>query len=83
MVFENGVKNIQAVAYNGARTVYKLTWVETHLKENPYFLAPEYGSRKYLNSTPNTQSCIKGLLVVRDFCFWAIWAARPVTKTKF
>jgi hypothetical protein len=22
-------------------------------------------------------------LVVRDFCFWAIWAARPVTKTKF
>ena len=22
----------------------------------------------------NTQSCIKGLLVVRDFCFWAIWA---------
>ena len=24
MVFENGVKNIQAAAYNGARTVYKL-----------------------------------------------------------
>ena len=23
MVFENGVKNIQAAAYNGARTVYK------------------------------------------------------------
>ena len=21
----------------------------------------------------NTQFCIKGLLVVRDFCFWAIW----------
>ena len=28
----------------------------------------------------NTQSCIKGLLVVLDFCFWAIWAARPVHK---
>jgi hypothetical protein len=28
----------------------------------------------------NTQSCIKGLLVVQDFCFWAIWAARPVHK---
>ena len=28
----------------------------------------------------NTQSCIKGLLVVRDFCFWAVWAARPVNK---
>ena len=25
-------------------------------------------------------SCIKGLLVVRDFCFWAVWAARPVLK---
>ena len=23
----------------------------------------------------NTQSCIKGLLVVRDFGFWAVWAA--------
>ena len=23
------------------------------------------------------QSCIKGLLVVRDFYFWAVWAARP------
>ena len=23
MVFENGVKNIQAAAYNGARTVFK------------------------------------------------------------
>ena len=26
----------------------------------------------------NTQSCINGLLLVRDFCFWA---ARPVIKT--
>ena len=25
MVFENGVKNIQATAYNGARTVYQFT----------------------------------------------------------
>ncbi len=25
MVFENGVKNIQAAAYNGARTVFKFT----------------------------------------------------------
>ena len=30
----------------------------------------------------NTQSCIKGLLVVRDFCFWAVWAAGPVLKKK-
>ena len=28
MVFENGVKNIQAAAYNGARTVYK-GWDQT------------------------------------------------------
>ena len=30
----------------------------------------------------NTQSCIKGLLVVRDFCFRAVWAAGPVLKKK-
>ena len=29
MVFENGVKNIQATAYNGVRTVYK------HAGRNP------------------------------------------------
>ena len=28
----------------------------------------------------NTQSSIKGFLVVRDFCFWAIWAAGPILK---
>ena len=27
MVFENGVKNIQAAAYNGARTVYVAQYV--------------------------------------------------------
>ena len=26
----------------------------------------------------NTQSCNKGLLVARDFCFWKVWAAGPV-----
>ena len=26
----------------------------------------------------NTQSCVKVLLVVQDFCFWAVWAAEPV-----
>ena len=26
--------------------------------------------------------CIKGLLGVRDFCFWAVWAARQVLKRK-
>ena len=25
----------------------------------------------------NTQSCIKGLFGVRDFCFWVIWVAWP------
>ena len=30
----------------------------------------------------NTQSCIKGLLMVRDICFWAVWAAGPVLKKK-
>jgi hypothetical protein len=27
MVFENGVKNAQAAAYNGARTVYELNQI--------------------------------------------------------
>ena len=30
----------------------------------------------------NTQSCIKGLLGIRDFCFWAVLAAGPVLKKK-
>ena len=30
------------------------------------------------NPSLNTQFCIKGLLVVRIFCFWAICAAGPV-----
>ena len=30
----------------------------------------------------NTQLCIKGLLVVRDFCFWAVWAVVPVHEKK-
>ena len=30
----------------------------------------------------NTQSCIRGLLVVRDFCFWAVQAARPIQKKR-
>ena len=37
-----------------------------------------------LTSEPslNIQFCIKGLLVVQDFCFWTVWAARPVHKKK-
>ena len=31
----------------------------------------------------NTQSCIKGLLGVRDFCFWVVWAARSVKVSFF
>jgi hypothetical protein len=31
----------------------------------------------------NTQSCNEGLFGVRDFCFWAVWAATgPVLKKK-
>ena len=33
MVFENGVKNIQAAAYNGARTVFNLK-----IQNYPWFL---------------------------------------------
>ena len=34
------------------------------------------------NPSLNTHSCIKGLLGVQDFCFWAVWAAGPVLKKK-
>ena len=37
----------------------------------------------WCNPSLNTQSCIKGLLVVRDFGFWAVWTAGPVHKKKF
>ena len=30
----------------------------------------------------NPKSCIKGLLVVQDFCFWAIWEVGLVDKKK-
>ena len=32
------------------------------------------------NPSLNNQFCIKGLVVVWDFCFWAVWAAGPVLK---
>ena len=35
-----------------------------------------------LNPSINTQSCIKGLLVIRDFCLWDVWATGPVLKNK-
>ena len=36
-----------------------------------------------INFDTNAESCIKGLLVVRDFCFSAIWAAGPVNKKSY
>ena len=38
MVFENGVKNIQAMAYNGARTVYTYIVVNFAARSLPNFL---------------------------------------------
>ena len=32
--------------------------------------------------TLHSQSCIEGLLMIRDFCFWVDWAAGPVHKKK-
>jgi hypothetical protein len=58
---------------------HSLIWL-THV-----LLPVELGSpQQKLSRTPslNTQSCIKGLLVVRDFCFWVVWAAGPVLKKK-
>ena len=50
---------------------------------NPVYNEEIFQFRKVrFNPSLNTQSCIKGLLGVRDFCFWAIWAAGPVLKKK-
>ena len=37
---------------------------------------------KSFDPSLNTQSCNRGLLVVRDFCFWAVLAAGPIQKKK-
>ena len=34
------------------------------------------------NPSLNTKSCIKWLLMVRDFCFWVVWQTSPVLKKK-
>ena len=41
-----------------------------------------FNLQKRINPSLNTQFCIKGLLVVRNFCFWAVWAAGQVHKKK-
>ena len=42
-----------------------------------------YVVRESCSFSLNTQSCIKRLLVVQDFCLWAVWAAGPVLKKNF
>ena len=44
-------------------------------------MAKHWGWIEYLTSL-NTQSCIKEIKGVQDFCFWAVWAAGPVLKKK-
>ena len=65
---------------SGISTILKLA-IQFHARVNkmPYFF-----TERFLTTTPrlNTQSCIKGLFLVQDFCFWAVWAARPVHKKK-
>ena len=44
MVFESGVKNIQAAAYNGKRTVYKICIFYSEQKGNQFLLKGSHGS---------------------------------------
>ena len=37
-------------------------------------------SKNTLTPSMSTQFCIKGLLLVWDFCFWAVWAAGTIHK---
>ena len=58
------------------KNVYDQIWLLTCHDRNTTFII--------LTCIPslNTQSCIKGLLVVRDFCFRAIWAAKLFNDVK-
>ena len=47
-----------------------------HTKQNPWI------TYLLVNPNLNTQSCIKGFLVVWDLYFLAVLAARPVHKKK-
>ena len=55
MVFENGVKDIQAAAYNGARTVHKIFLAGSNTGEQLVFLV-------YILSK-HSQKMIKNVLV--------------------
>ena len=53
----------------------KRVWLERRAFHSPVF---KFG----LFPNLNIQSCNIELLVVRDFDFWAVWAAGPVLKKK-
>ena len=53
-----------------------------YLNPGPRNTFKSCGEILYVGPSLNTQSCIKGLLLVRDFRFWAAWAAGPVHKKK-
>ena len=58
----------------------RLNKMNTYVHNFDFFLMPLIKSVKI--PSRNTQFCFKGLLMVRYFCFWAIWLAGPVLKKK-
>ena len=80
-------KIFKTISANSSIMRFFITIISAIGKETPgWVISTIYCKKKYveIKTIPslNTQSCIKGLLVVRDFCFWAVWAARPVQKNK-
>ena len=60
-----------------------IVWVEAAFKAHDRLHYPHPAlAWLWLWPSLNTQSCIKGFFVVRDFCFWTVWAAGPVLKKK-
>jgi hypothetical protein len=49
-------------------------------RSNRFILYLQNSSNQTNSPSLNTQSCIKGLLVVQYFCFWVVWAAGSVQK---
>ena len=79
----NKEKEVKSRILRVIETYWALTLVKKLTRWKRNALHTTIYSLKFIQiPSLNTQSCIKGLLVVRDFCFWALWAAGPALKRK-
>ena len=95
MVFENGVKNIQAAAYNGARTVFQLNfeniqystfaitkWDVENMNINFYLIFSKKVKPKCLNNTKINAAAIN-FMDCRHFHSLYIWPSPIIFSVLF